>query len=76
MDVKEKIQDIIRDVTSNDGLELYDDMTEDDIEDYDSMTHIDTMLRIEEEMHIKFTPEEIVSSKDMGSLIKMVEDKM
>lgn len=76
MDVKEKIQNIIRDVTSNEGLELYDDMTEDDIENYDSMSHIDTILRIEDEMDIRFTPEEIVSPKDMGSFIRMIEDKM
>lgn len=76
MEIRKKVQDIIRDVTDNESIELYDEMTDNDIEDYDSMSHIDTLLRIENEMDIKFTPEEIVSSKDIGTLIRIIEEKL
>jgi len=76
MEVKEKIQNIIRNVTNDETLELHEDMTEDDIENYDSLSHIDTILRIEDEMDIRFTPDEIESSKNIGDFIKIVEDKL
>ncbi len=37
---------------------------------------IDTIFRIESELNVKLTPEEIVSEKNMGEFIQMKEDKL
>ena len=53
MDTKQKLQDIFRDVFDDDEIELFDEMTSDDVEDWDSLSHVNLILRIEKEFNEK-----------------------
>lgn len=75
-DLKKKLQDIFCDIFDDESLEIKEEMTADDIEDWDSLTHIQLIIEIENSFGIKFTTEEILSLKNVGEFIKLLDTKI
>lgn len=76
MSVKDRLQEIFRELFDDDSIELFDEMTSDDVEDWDSLSHINLIHDIESEFNIRFTTDEVISSKNVGEFIKLIEKKM
>jgi Phosphopantetheine attachment site. len=76
MDVREKVQEVFREVFDDDGIELFDEMTAEDIEDWDSLAHIQLIVSIEKCFNIKFTTEEVLKLKNVGEFISLVNSKL
>lgn len=76
MSIKERLQEVFRDVFDDEEIVLFDTMTAEDIEDWDSLMHISLIKQIEDEFEVEFTTEEILNTKNVGMFIKLVEDKM
>lgn len=76
MELKERLQNVFRDVFDDEDIEIFDEMTADDIEDWDSLSHINLILDIEKEFGIKFTTEEITKTKNVGEFISIIESKL
>ncbi len=76
MNVKEKLQEIFRDLFDDESIELFDEMTSDDIEDWDSLSHINLIADIERTFGVKFSTKEVTSTKNVGEFIKVIESKI
>lgn len=76
MDIKEKLQEIFRDVFDDGKIVLTDGMTSDDIEDWDSLSHITLIAEIEKTFHIEFTTEEAIGAKNVGEFIRIIGGKL
>ena len=76
MDVKAKLQEIFQDVFDDDEIELFDEMTADDVEDWDSLSHITLIHEIEAAFGIRFTTKEVLYTKNVGEFIKLIENKI
>lgn len=76
MNIKDKLQEIFRDVFDDDEIILFDEMTSEDVEDWDSLTHITLINDIEAQFHIRFTTEEIVGTKNVGEFVRVIEGKL
>lgn len=76
MEIKERVQEVFRDVFEDDEIEITDATTADDIEEWDSLTHIQLIVEIEKEFGIKFTTIETIKLKNVGELIGLIEKKM
>lgn len=76
MSVKEKLQEVFRDVFDDEEIVLFEGMTAEDIEDWDSLMHISLIREIENEFEVEFTTEEILNTKNVGMFIKLIEDKI
>lgn len=76
MEIKERVQNVFRDVFEDDEIEITDATTADDIEEWDSLTHIQLIVEIEKEFGIKFTTIETIKLKNVGELIGLIEKKM
>ena len=76
MDVREKLQEVFRDVFDDESIEVFDEMTAEDIEDWDSLMHITLIKEIEVKFDIVFTTEEIMKTKNIGEFIKVIESKL
>lgn len=74
--VQKKLQDIFRDVFDDESIELFDEMTSDDVEDWDSLSHISLISDIEASFSIEFTTEEIMNTKNVGEFIRIIEGKL
>lgn len=76
MDTKAKLQEIFRNVFDDDEIELFDEMTSEDVEDWDSLSHVNLILKIEKEFGVKFTVDEIAQTKNVGQFISIINEKL
>lgn len=74
--IKEKLQDIFREVFDDEGIFIFDEMTAKDLEDWDSLVHMNLIINIEENFDVKFSLEEVVELNSIIEIIKKVEEKM
>jgi acyl carrier protein len=79
-DVRDRLQNVFRDVFDDPALVLNDAMTAGDIEGWDSLTHINLIIAVEKRLGIKFATAEISRMKEpgqnVGTFSKLVEDKV
>ncbi len=71
-----ELQEIVRDIFDDDGLEITESTCARDIEDWDSIAQMDIVLAVERYFHVKFRPEEIVALKDVGDIVKLVQARL
>ena len=76
MDVKNKLQEIFQDVFDDEDIELFDEMTAADVEDWDSLSHITLIHEIGASFGIRFTTKEVLSTKNVGEFIALIENKI
>lgn len=76
IEIKEKLQDIFKDLFDDESIELFDEMTADDIEDWDSISHITLINEIERCFAVHFTTQQITGAKNVGQLIHIIEEKI
>ena len=75
MDVHQRLQQVFRDVFSDDSLVLRDEMTSRDIAGWDSVAHINLMFSIESAFGIQFVGNELAELKNIGELKDLVEKR-
>ena len=75
MELRERLQDVFRDVFDDPNLVLTDTMTANDIADWDSLQHVTLLFRIEEEFDVEFLGDEAASVADVGELTALLEQK-
>ena len=71
-----EVQDIFRDIFDEDDLIIVDSTNSDQVEDWDSLNHINLVSAIEKEFKIKFALGELMSLKDVGAMIDLMEKKL
>jgi len=67
---------IIRDVLDDASLKIDRETTADQTEGWDSFNHINIVVAIEQEFHIKFKTAEIESLRNVGELVTLVGEKL
>jgi len=73
--IKEKLQSIFVDVFDDEDLRISNSTNSDDIEEWDSLNHIALVLSIEKYFNIRFMTGEVLSLKDVGEMIQLLEEK-
>ena len=76
MNVKETLTEVFQDVFDDDELELFDEMTAEDVEDWISLTHIQLIVAVEKKFGVKFTTVEVMKLKNVGEFIALIEKKL
>ena len=72
-DIKDKLQEIFRDVFDDEEINIYDEMTADDIEEWDSLMHIHLLLSIEKVFNVRFKTSEVMDISNVGEFIKYLK---
>jgi acyl carrier protein len=71
---------VFRDVFDDDSMEIFDDMSAEDVADWDSLQHINLIVGVETEFGIRFATAEISRLKDpgqnVGSFLELIETKL
>ena len=73
--IKEKLQSVFVDVFDDEDLTIINSTNSDDIEEWDSLNHIALVLSIEKCFNIRFMTGEVLSLKDVGEMIQLLEEK-
>jgi acyl carrier protein len=78
-DIRERVQDIFREVFDDPAIVLRDDMTAADVDGWDSLAHINLIIAVERKLGIKFATAEISRMKEagqnVGSFLRLIQAK-
>ncbi len=75
-EIMDKLTAVFRDVFDDDSIVLADSTTASDIEDWDSLMHITLISSIENEFDLKFDMKTIVSMKNVGDVVDIIEKSL
>jgi len=75
-DILAEIRGVMADVFDlDDGEDVTEETTANDIEEWDSLSHIRLIVAVERKFKVKFTSSEIESLKRVGDLVALVAAK-
>ena len=73
--VKSRLTTVFRDVFDDDGIELSDSTTAEDIEAWDSLEHITLISAVEKEFKMRFTMKEVSGMKNVGEMMNIIAER-
>lgn len=73
--VKNRLTRVFRGVFDDDGIELTDSTTADDIEEWDSLEHITLISAVEKEFRMRFTMKEVSGMKNVGEMMDIIAER-
>lgn len=74
-EVYEQLNEVFRDVFDDEDITVNDTTTADDIEDWDSLEHINLIVAVEKEFHIKFSMGEVNKFKNVGEMVNIIVER-
>ncbi len=74
-EIKEKTNSIFHKVFSDESIGIHPEMTAKDVERWDSLNHLTLITSVEEAFGIKFKLKELISMKNVGDLLRLIEAK-
>ena len=75
-EIRDRLQNIFRDVFDDPAILLQDEMSAKDIEEWDSLTHIQLIVTTEQQFNIRFMTAEIAELKNVGEFLKLIKKKL
>ena len=77
---RSKILQIIRDnlaiAVDDPNLQISEATTSEDVAEWDSVNHMKLIIALENELNIRFEPDEITSLSDVKGLVDLIEQKL
>ena len=74
-EIYERLTAVFRDVFDDETIEINDATTADDIEDWDSIEHITLIGAVESEFKVRFKMGEVSGMKNVGEMVKIIEER-
>jgi acyl carrier protein len=75
-DILQKITETLAVVTDDPDLKLTEATTAEDVAEWDSVNHVKLIVALENDLHIRFEPDEITEMANVGALIDLIEQKL
>lgn len=76
IEIVERLAVIFRNVFTDNGLVITDEMTSNDVEKWDSLTHMLMISEVETAFGIKFKLKDLNKMKNVGNLIEIIQTKL
>ncbi len=70
--IKSQLNEVFCNIFDDDEIEIFEDMTADDIEEWDSLMHVTLMIAVEKEFNITMSAEQIGNLKSVSELIDII----
>lgn len=75
-DIKAEVNEIFKKVFNDNGIQISDETTANDIEGWDSLTHMDLISAVENHFNIKFGLKDLTKMNSVGALIGIINIKL
>jgi len=75
-EIKERLQNVFRDVFDDEEIKISDEMTAEDVEEWDSLKHVQLVVASEQEFGVTFKTAEIMELKNVGEFISLIHKKL
>lgn len=76
MSTLEILNEVFRDVFSDNTLSIAMETTANDIEEWDSLTHINLILAIEAKFKVRFSQNELFNQRNVGDLVADIDRQL
>lgn len=76
MEIKNKLEEIFREVLDLEDLILEDTTSADDVEEWDSLAHINLVVEIEREYDIRFALGELEELNNIADMVLLITKKI
>lgn len=74
-EIKNKLEKIFRAVFDDEEINIFNEMTANDIEEWDSLMHIHLIISIEKAFDVHFNTAEVLAIENVGEFIELLNDK-
>ncbi len=74
-EIFERLNEVFRDVFDDDTITVTEDTTASDVDGWDSLMHITLVSAVEDEFDIKFNMKDVVSMKQVGDMVDIIEQE-
>ena len=71
-----QLDEVFQDVFDDDEIHVTAETTANDIEDWDSLEHINLVVAVESKFGIKFNMNEVVSFKNVGEMVDVIQKRI
>ena len=71
--VRDRLNTVFQNVFDDEDIEIFPEMTADDIDEWDSLMHITLVVAVEKEFQVNLTPSEIGGLKNVQEMIDLLE---
>jgi acyl carrier protein len=75
-DIQARVNGVFQAVFDAPGLTVDSETTANDVDGWDSLTHIDLIVAVEKEFKIRFRTAEVNGMKNVGDLVRLIEQKV
>ena len=75
MDIRDKLNHVFQEVFKDENIRIKPEMTANDVDGWDSFSHVILIVAIETRFGIKFDQKELLTFKNVGDLIRCIEQK-
>lgn len=76
MMISESLKKVILKELDVDDFDLKDETTANEVPNWDSLNHVNVILAIEKEFKVKFKGIEVLKTKNVGDLQKLLDSKL
>jgi acyl carrier protein len=76
MTTLEKLNTIFCEVFDDDCLQIFPQMTANDVDGWDSLSHVNLIVAVENYFKIRFNQKELLTFKNIGDLLGCIESKI
>ena len=74
-EIFERLNEVFRDVFDDDTITVAEDTTAADVDGWDSLMHITLISEVEDEFDIKFNMKDVVSMKQVGDMVDIIQQE-
>ena len=74
-EIRNRLTQVFQEVFDDDEIEVFDEMTADDIEEWDSLMHIALVVAVEKEFDMRLNAPEIGELENVGEMIALIEER-
>ena len=76
MNVRQRLQQVMRELFDDEDLEIRDDMTAEEVPDWDSLAHVRLIVAVEKEFDVRFSSGEVGDIDTVGALLRLIQVKL
>jgi len=74
-EIRVKLNDIFCDVFDDDTINIFEEMTSNDLDEWDSLMHITLIVNIEQEFNIQLDAAEIGNLENVGKMLTLLDER-
>jgi acyl carrier protein len=74
--IKQRLNQVFRDVFDRPDLEITETMTASDIKEWDSLNHVILIVATEKAFSVTFTTKDVKSLKNIGDFLALIETRV